>query len=265
MSYNVENSNYAINRIGGSGNQGLYEESSTAKYPIGEKLELNDGRIFRYGYAGGTALAAGVLVSPDFSARSLSEADGKLAAASAGATSVTMTVAGSSGLPADFEGVTADGLAGSYLITSGDAGAGYNYRIKGNTAASSDAVTITLFDGLVVAVTTATDAAIAGHPFHTLNINAASVGAATDTLPVGVSVRAMTANYYGWFQTHGVAAVLVDNGAGATITVGSNASISDEDDGKVQFADDIDEAVIGKFMQEPDNDGHTPILLNGLY
>jgi hypothetical protein len=59
--------------------------------------------------------------------------------------------------------------------------------------------------------------------------------------------------------------VLVDNGAGATITVGSNASISDEDDGKVQFADDIDEAVIGKFMQEPDNDGHTPILLNGLY
>ena len=67
MSY--RNNNHSINRIGGSGagsrkGQGIYEESSIAKYDIGEKLELADGRVFRYGYTA-AAINAGLLVSQD--------------------------------------------------------------------------------------------------------------------------------------------------------------------------------------------------------
>ena len=46
MSY--DNQNFAVNRIGT--NQGLYAESDTAKHNLGEKLELADGRCFRYCY-----------------------------------------------------------------------------------------------------------------------------------------------------------------------------------------------------------------------
>ena len=65
MSY--RNSNHSINRIGGTGagsrkGQGIYEESSVVKYDIGEKLELADGRVFRYAsFASGAG--AGLLVS----------------------------------------------------------------------------------------------------------------------------------------------------------------------------------------------------------
>ena len=43
-----DNANFGVGRIGGAGNVGLYSESSTAKYELGERLELHDGRVFRY-------------------------------------------------------------------------------------------------------------------------------------------------------------------------------------------------------------------------
>ena len=46
------NHNFGANRIGGAGigskaGQSIYDESSTAKFALGEKLELADGRTFR--------------------------------------------------------------------------------------------------------------------------------------------------------------------------------------------------------------------------
>ena len=92
---NFRNHNFGNNRIGGGGlgskqGQGIYEESSTPNYAIGEKLELADGRVFRYGYTA-AAINRGLLVSQDVSATAIVESDGKLTAASAGATEVTYT------------------------------------------------------------------------------------------------------------------------------------------------------------------------------
>ena len=47
----IRNQNFGVERVGGTGigsknGQGIYTESSTAKYPIGQKLELADGRVF---------------------------------------------------------------------------------------------------------------------------------------------------------------------------------------------------------------------------
>ena len=84
-----KNANYGINRIGGEGKgstkgQGIYEESSYAKFDLGEKLELIDGRVFRYGYFG-SAVAAGVLVSQDVSATAVVETNNIATAAAIGA------------------------------------------------------------------------------------------------------------------------------------------------------------------------------------
>ena len=154
MSY--RNRNHVANQIGGTATgQGIYEESSTPNHSIGEKLELEDGRVFRYAYTA-AAINRGLLVSQDVSATAIVESDGKLTAAAAGATEVTYTDSGTVG------SATANQYAGGYLHTTDDAGEGFNYRIKSNTAADSNAITFTLYDGLVVALTTATDVAVTG-------------------------------------------------------------------------------------------------------
>ena len=43
-----DNANFGVGGIGGAGNVGLYTESSTQKYNLGHRLELFDGRVFRY-------------------------------------------------------------------------------------------------------------------------------------------------------------------------------------------------------------------------
>ena len=83
----IDNANFGIQRLGGEGGQGIYEESSTPKHAIGEKLELIDGRVFRYAYFS-TATAQGLLTSQDLSASAIVESDNKLTAAGAGATVV---------------------------------------------------------------------------------------------------------------------------------------------------------------------------------
>ena len=84
----IDNANYGLDRIGGDGGQSIYEESSTPKHRVGEKLELSDGRVFRYAYFS-TATAQGLLTSQDLSVSAIVESDNKLTAAAAGATEVT--------------------------------------------------------------------------------------------------------------------------------------------------------------------------------
>ena len=131
----IRNQNFDIGRVGGEGlgsknGQGIYTESSTARYPIGQKLELADGRVFRYGYTA-AAINRGLLVSQDVSATAIVESDGKLTAASAGATEVTYTDSGTVG------SATLNQYAGGYLHITDDAGEGFQYRIKSNTAAAA--------------------------------------------------------------------------------------------------------------------------------
>lgn len=218
----IQNVNHGVGRIGGAGNQGIYEESSTAKHNLGEKLELSDGRIFRYA-SFAAATGAGLLVSQDVSATAIVATDGKLTAASAGATEVTYTDSSTVG------SATKDQYAGGYLHIEDDAGEGYCYRIKSNTAASSNAVTFTLYDALQVAVTTATDVAVTGNPYSQVR---AAVGTA-DYIVAGVTPIAFTVNYYGWIQTRGVSTVLNVGGAG----IGETLMLGDATEGATELWD----------------------------
>ena len=244
------NQNHALNKVGGAGTkQGIYAESSTPKHAIGEKVELADGRCFRYVYTA-AAINPGLLVSQDVSATAIVESDGKLTAAAANATEVTYTDSGTVG------SATANQYAGGYLHITDDAGEGHQYRIKSNTAASSNAVTFTLYDGLVVAVTTDTDVGVTGSLYH--NVVGATAG--TDGVIAGVPTRGLTSNYYGWVQTAGVATILADG----SIAIYDNLTLSDGVAGAVQLKDAETEPLVGFATFAPDNTGHVGVVLQGL-
>ena len=244
------NQNHALNKVGGAGTkQGIYEESSTPKHAIGEKVELADGRCFRYVYTA-AAINPGLLVSQDVSATAIVESDGKLTAAAANATEVTYTDSGTVG------SATANQYAGGYLHITDDAGEGHQYRIKSNTAASSNAVTFTLYDGLVVAVTTDTDVGVTGGLYY--NVVGATAG--TDGIIAGVTTRGLTSNYYGWVQTAGVATILADG----SIAIYDNLTLSDGVAGAVQLKDAETEPLVGFATFAPDNTGHVGVVLQGL-
>ena len=211
--------------------QGLYDESSAQQGNVGAIRRLGDGRTYRYCYFA-AAVNPGVLCTPDISAGGVIDEDNALTAAAIGATTVTATDATLLG------SATKDQYAGAYMHLSDDAGEGFTYRIKGNTAASSNAVDFRLYDPLVVAVTTATDFAIT--PFLYNNVMIATVDA--DCLLCGVSVRAMQATYYGWVQTSGIATILAD---GAITPVGIPVTLSDGTAGAVQVQDAFTEPVVG--------------------
>ena len=229
--------------------QGLFEESSTQQGNVGAERRLEDGRAFRYAYFAAAA-NTGLLVSTDVSATCVVEVEGSMTGASAAATSVTITDSTTLG------SATADQYAGAYLHIGDDAGEGYQYRIRGNTAASSNAVDFTLYDGLLEAVTSATDWAITGYPYN--NVRGA-VGTA-DYIVSGVTIMDVTANYYAWVQTRGIATVL-SNGA---VAIGANLTLSDDVVGAVQLKDAETEPLVGFACFASDDTGHVGVKLYGL-
>jgi hypothetical protein len=210
MSQTFQNNNYGVNRIGGTGvgshqGQGLFEESSYAKFDLGEKLEFSDGRVFRYTKAG-AAITAGHLVAQDFSAGNIAEFDdATISPVAAGSSVITVTASALSGVD------DANELAGSYLMTIDGTGEYYSYKIKSHTVESSNAVEFTLYDPLHTAVVSGeTDLQIIAPAFRQVVTCAASTDANSDTMPVGVSFRGLTSGYYGWIQTSGIASVRFD-------------------------------------------------------
>tara|TARA_R100000781_G_scaffold10680_4_gene10062 strand:+ start:490 stop:1278 length:789 start_codon:yes stop_codon:yes gene_type:complete len=233
----------------GGSPQGIYEESSTQEYPIGQLREFEDGRCFRYA-SFAAATAAGLLVSTDKSATCVVEIDNKATAAAIGATEVILTDSGTLG------SATKNQYAGALLHVTDDAGEGYQYKIKSNTAASSNAVTFTLYDGLVIALTTASDVAITGSMYNT--VRAATAG--TDPIVAGVTARVMQSGYYGWIQTAGIATILSD----VALAFGNILTLSDGVAGAVQLKDAETEPLVGTATFTPDDTGHVGVLLQGI-
>lgn len=210
MAITVQNNNFGIGRIGGTGignndGQGLFSEHSAPRFDLGAKLEFSDGRVFRYTKAGGS-ITAGHLVAQDFSAGNIAEFDdATISPVTAGSTVITITASALSGVDDVNE------LAGSYLMTVDGDGEYYSYKIKSHGVESSNAVEFTLYDPIHTAVVSGTtDLQIIAPAFRQVQTCAASTDANTDTMPVGVSFRGLTSAYYGWIQTGGIACVRYD-------------------------------------------------------
>ena len=256
------NNNHAINGIGGHGagsttSQGIYEESSTPKHAIGEKIELSDGRVFRYGYTA-AGINASELVAQDASATCLADSDNIVIAASGRFS----PAAGSSAIQITLASISENAYAGGILHIVNDGGdgigEGIQYRIKSNSETgetTSGKVDIDLYDPIKVTLTTASDIAITGGLWY--NVKAAE---AADCIISGVTPIAFTANYYGWLQTAGVALISSDG----AIALGSNCTMSDTDAGHVQLKDAETEPLAGFATLLSDDDAHVGVLLQGL-
>ena len=243
---------YTINRIGGTGKgskngQGLYEESSTPKFAIGAKLELGDNRVFRYSYAS-AAITVGKVVSTDSAQLIVADINGVFTAAAAGSTEISVT-------DATLSSVALNHYAGGYFgnITNGE-----QYRIKSNTAASSNKVTFTLYDGIATAVAASDDYMLYGGPYNGV-ITATVAGGDYDRV-VGINPIAVTSGYYFWLQTRGIAFAL--NDAAAAVVLGDNLQLSDSTAGTVQTQDTgIDTPVIGQAVGAAAASKHVPFML----
>lgn len=199
----------------------LFSDSSTQLHKLGELVHTNDGRSFRYAEAGGTALVAGKLQQS--SAQVTNHQDLTPSAASVDDKSISVTL----GATAAAENLYAEGFA---LVTT-SAGAGTMYPISGHAAiASSGTGDINLFQPIEVALTTSSRIDLVANPYKQVIVNPTTLTSA----PIGVGVKAVTADQFGWLQVAGVANVLADGG----LTVGLDVVASDNTAGAVEVIAD---------------------------
>lgn len=169
------------------------------RFPVGSKMEIEDGRIFRFAEAGATALEDDELteaVAP--SANFLDEAVATLAAGV-----LVLTGVGST---------TGNGAVNlfryGYVWSSTATNANPLYRIKSNILITAGATsgTITLFVPTVAAYAAADTITYIENPWRDIIVATATTAAGVHT---GVPAIDIAANAFGWVQTRGPALVLI--------------------------------------------------------
>ncbi len=179
--------------------QGIMQESEAQKVPLGAKLELADGRTFRYCKAGAVALAAGKMTGSPIVASERDDAINAAAAVAIGATSLVFTAVGT---------VVENSLDMLHVVN--DTGEGLQYKIKSNKGATAgNDFTIILYDPIVTALAATTDCIV------TVSMWADIILTPDDVIfPTGVPTIPVTALYYYWSQTGGIAMCLAGSSTG---------------------------------------------------
>lgn len=189
---------------------------NTGTPQLGGRAVTGDGREFRYMQAGATALVVGKLYST--AAQVANHHRLVTAAASLGATSVTVTLGGTA--------ATLNQYLGGWLIVETDSGGtpGYQYQIAGNPAQATTTGTlvVTLNDPLLVAISASATCSLIPNTYSGTIISAA---AATGS-PVGAAIFAVTASYYGWVQSTGAACVLSDGAIVVGVAAVKSSSVA---------------------------------------
>lgn len=199
--------------------QGIWEQSATAKHKIGTRMQLADGRVFYYCQTNG-GLTAGKLVESVPAVANHVECVGTIAGAVAaiGAKEVSFTIGATA--------MTANQYAEGMLYVNKVTGLGYGYKIKSHISASSGGnTTVTLYDPIQVATDATSEFSMAYNPFAEV-----IVAATVTNLPAGVSLITTTDNYYSWLQTWGMAVILqagTPASGSAVIANATDGSVSD--------------------------------------
>lgn len=224
---------------------------------VGDVRAFNDGREFVFCSSevdiepGEIAAMASCQVTP---------IDNSCTAAAIGATEVTIDTTGVAMFGGSAGVIAADRLAGGYLMIQDDAGEGNHYRIKSNTAGTASAsITLTLYDRLKVALTTASDVVLVGPRYRKVVLGTATLQ------PVGVAMTQVTAATDGeeqffWAQTKGPGVVYVKTGT--SLAVGKTAAAG-ADGGIVVGAGSGTEIPVGVCLAtDTTNGAFMPICLN---
>ena len=158
---------------------------------LGEQVVLADGRNFRYGKASTTSTVGKLQLAP---APIPNHVNMVTAAASLGATQVTVTPAATGG--------AANIYSEGYLVVNASAGLGRSYQVKGHpTISASVAFTVDLFDPIRgVALTSSSRTTLVHNPY-----NGFLQGTTATVRGAGVPSTNLAADDYAFIQTRGVA------------------------------------------------------------
>ena len=196
--------------------QGIFEESSTAKAVLGARVAFEDGRVYRYAKNGATALAAGKFVKV-----------GALVAQADKLIDATAVAIGNNVVPLETSSAITTATNGLLHVNAGT-GAGQQLKIKlsytSSLASTSGYSTdFELYDPITVALDTTSICTVFYNPYEQCEI----VSAQADII-LGVPPIAVTAEYYFWLQTWGQACVLSEGTptAGHSVVVGVNSGVA---------------------------------------
>lgn len=175
--------------------QDIHQISSTQQGALGLRAETKDGREFRYGLAGAADLALGKLAQQS---AVVTAHQNVVVAGSAGDLQATVTLGATAATQDQYKDGYLSGLSGT--------GAGQTVRIRTHGAiALSTAGVFYLAEPLTTTFAATPKASLTKSPYAGAIISAS--GETTQQV-VGVPIITITAAFYGWFQTKGIAAVL---------------------------------------------------------
>jgi hypothetical protein len=198
--------------------QGLYEQSVSRKETLGTMRITQDGRRFRYAMCGATGISQGkVNVAADAVANLIDEIQTSTTVAVGEITFQLLVTTGTACL--------ANELKGGYLMINDNDTEGGCYEIASNEAKAASTGTptllyITLVDPIDEAIAATAQLSIHRSPWY-------KVIESTDeeNFPTGVPLIDVTASYYFWDQTAGVANLLMAGtpAIGSLVCIGSTA------------------------------------------
>lgn len=168
----------------------LYKVSSTkdAKYNVGDRVQLPDGRVFYYGYSG-AACYSGMGVA-FYKADPAVSATNPAAAQAVG--DQTLTIASQT--------FSADQLRGGYVILGGAATTAQIRYIVGNNVCSSSTLTLYLDAPLDQAITTSTYVEVCYNPFS--DLRSGNMGGTASWAGLAAAYVSASGKYF-WVQTWG--------------------------------------------------------------
>ena len=221
------------------------KETASAEHALGTKMVLPDGRTFYYAKNSSAAITSGGMIVDGIAAVAAHDMDvPPTAAQSVGDNTVSLEV--------PTTDLTKDQYKDGYLIFNDADGEGEVYRIVSHPAhdASDDnTVIITIEDeGLQTAITTSTEAQLIYNPYT--DVKLIDGDGTMTTGPLGVTTIPVTASYYCWLQTSGIASVAI----GAQVGVlGDGLSVSQESGvsglaERADYSDESDLRIIGTAM-----------------
>lgn len=184
------------NMINGSESE-VFNQYANERTPVGAKMQLADGRRFRFAEAGGTALVVGSLNQSELIHATdwLTEVIDTL---SAGVT--TLTGVGESGVEPGL-----NKLVNGYIYTD-NAVTLPMMRIQSNTG-DETTFTVELYNEIPTDIASGNTVSYFKNPWRDIIIKPASAATA---IYAGVAKTAIAADAFGWVQTHGPASVLYD-------------------------------------------------------
>jgi len=198
--------------------QDYLDISSTKQYPLGTRYRRYCGRTFHYAKAAAVALVCGDLVQSAALGGALTTVQHDLtpAAAAAGTYKITAAIDTTEQPANTFQ----DGWA---AITDGDAAnaMGDLYLIKSHPLSATNII-LTLYDPLKRAITTSSKLALMANQYKSV----IQAPASPTGLALGVCPTVVTASYYFWLQTWGIANVLVDSAIAMGLDIVRGASVA---------------------------------------